>query len=105
MANAKLVVLIAGILKARLLSQRALAAMIGLDQAKISRLLRGDTAGFSTDRLLNILSKLGHDVEIRIGPPKGTPGVLAVSGAAHGHVAAPSNKREPHRVTSPGDLR
>jgi hypothetical protein len=37
---------------------------MGLDQPKVSALVRGRLAGFSTDRLLRCLMQLGQDVDI-----------------------------------------
>jgi predicted XRE-type DNA-binding protein len=92
-AKAKLVAQIAAILQTRRAPQRTLAAEVSLDQAKVSRLLRGDTTGFSTDRLLGILARLGHDIEIRVGPAKSTSGILTVSGPAQSHAAAAVRKK------------
>lgn len=47
-------------------TQSKAAEVIGLDQPKVSNLLRGRLAGFSVDRLLNILNRLGHNIEVRI---------------------------------------
>ena len=35
-----------------------------MDQPKISKLMRGDLYGFSTDQLFRFLTALGQDVEI-----------------------------------------
>jgi predicted XRE-type DNA-binding protein len=40
--------------------------IIGADQAKVSALLRGRLKGFSVERLVMFLVKLGRDVEISI---------------------------------------
>ena len=42
------------------------AAAVGLDQPKVSHLLRGRLAGFSADRLPHALNRLGRSVEVRI---------------------------------------
>lgn len=49
------------------------AEAVGLDQPKVSHLLRGRLAGFSVDRLLNILNRLGHSVEVRISAAEYDP--------------------------------
>jgi predicted XRE-type DNA-binding protein len=54
-------------------TQAEAAEVIGLDQPKVSNLLRGRLAGFSADRLLNILNRLGHSVEVRISAKEGDP--------------------------------
>jgi predicted XRE-type DNA-binding protein len=66
LAKAQLVVKIAEAIKKRHLTQKAAGALVGIDQPKISRLLNGDTTGFSIDRLIAILAALGNDVQIRI---------------------------------------
>jgi predicted XRE-type DNA-binding protein len=52
------------------LTQAQAAEIIGIDQPKISLLVRGRLSGFSTDRLLGYLNKLGSDIEIKVGEPK-----------------------------------
>ena len=42
------------------------AALMQLDQPKVSKLLSGHHRGFSSDRLLHILNLLGQDVIITI---------------------------------------
>lgn len=46
------------------LTQVAAAALMGIDQPKVSALLNGRLANFSTDRLMRLLTALGQDVEI-----------------------------------------
>lgn len=64
--KANLVHEIGAIIKARHLSQRTAAAQVGLTQPQLSGLLRGNWGGFSTDRLFDILNRLGYNVEVRI---------------------------------------
>lgn len=52
------------------LTQAEAAEIIGIDQPKISLLVRGRLSGFSTDRLLEYLNRLGSDIEIKVGEPK-----------------------------------
>jgi predicted XRE-type DNA-binding protein len=70
-AKAQLVHAISNTLKARNMTQAEAAALMGLDQPKVSKLLRGHFRGYSSDRLLHILNLLGQDVIITIvsGPP------------------------------------
>lgn len=42
------------------------AARLGIDQAKVSKLLAGQMAGFSIERLVHFLSMLGQDVEVTV---------------------------------------
>lgn len=48
------------------LTQKEAAQVLGIDQPKVSNLLRGRLSGFSTDRLLRFLNALGRDIEIVI---------------------------------------
>jgi predicted XRE-type DNA-binding protein len=48
------------------LTQAAAGKIIGVDQAKVSALLRGRLTGFSIERLVLFLTELGRDVEIKI---------------------------------------
>ncbi|ETX05221.1 helix-turn-helix domain-containing protein [Candidatus Entotheonella palauensis] len=66
LAKAELARRIGGIIKRRRLSQAQAAEVLGLDQPKVSALLRGKLEGFSTDRLLRFLNALDRDVEIVI---------------------------------------
>lgn len=50
------------------LTQVQAAEIIGIDQPKVSLLIRGRLSGFSTDRLIVYLNKLGSDVEITVKP-------------------------------------
>jgi len=50
------------------LTQTQAAAALGIDQPKVSALLRGKLADFSTERLIRFLNALGQDVEIVVRP-------------------------------------
>ena len=58
------------------LNQTEAAALIGLDQPKVSALVRGRLSGFSTDRLLRCLTLLGFTDNSRLTSafPAGTTG-------------------------------
>lgn len=62
--KARLMNVINAVMKRRGLSQKDAAEATGLNQADISRIQHGRGARYSTDRLLNILARLGTDVEI-----------------------------------------
>ncbi len=64
LAKAELVSRISDIMKERHLTQREAAALFGIDQPNVSRLLRGQLSGFSYERLLKFLNALGCDIEI-----------------------------------------
>ncbi len=63
-AKAELVRTIAHLIGQRGATQQAAAELLGIDQPKVSNLLRGRLAGFSTERLLGFLTALGRDVQI-----------------------------------------
>lgn len=66
LAKAELAHRIAGLIRERQLTQSEAASVLGVDQAKVSALVRGQVRGFSTDRLFRFLNALGQDVEIKI---------------------------------------
>ncbi|MGE3979134.1 MAG: helix-turn-helix domain-containing protein [Nitrospira sp.] len=53
-------------IKSRGWKQVEAAAQLGIDQAKVSKLLAGQMAGFSIERLVHFLSLLGQDVEVTV---------------------------------------
>jgi predicted XRE-type DNA-binding protein len=64
LARVRLAQQIAQIIERKALSQTAAAELMGLDQPKVSALVRGRLSGFSTDRLFRCLMQLGQDVDI-----------------------------------------
>ena len=64
LAKADLAVRIAEAIRARRLTQTRAAHVLKIDQPKISRHLRGQLSGFSTERLMHFLTLLGRDIEI-----------------------------------------
>jgi len=64
----RLAVEIVKIINARRLSQVAAAALLKVNQPKISALKNYKLDGFSVERLMSFLISLGQDVEIRIRP-------------------------------------
>jgi predicted XRE-type DNA-binding protein len=69
LAKSELAALIARALRARRLTQTAAARLLGIDQPKVSELLRGRLTRFSTERLMSFLTLLGRDVEIVVRGP------------------------------------
>jgi predicted XRE-type DNA-binding protein len=59
---------IARAIKARHLTQGAAATLLGIDQSKVSRITRGQFRGVSEAKLLELVTKLGRDVRIVVGP-------------------------------------
>ncbi|MDZ4821641.1 MAG: helix-turn-helix transcriptional regulator [Planctomycetota bacterium] len=68
LAKAQLSHLICQVIAARKLTQTKAAEAMGLDQPKISALMRGKLKGFSADRLFRCLNDLGQEVEIMVRP-------------------------------------
>jgi predicted XRE-type DNA-binding protein len=71
------------IVKRRRLTQVAAAALMRIDQPKVSALVNGRLANFSSDRLLRFLTALGQDVEITVktAPRSRTQGRIRVAAA------------------------
>jgi predicted XRE-type DNA-binding protein len=79
LAKAELTIKISEIIEAKGLTQAAAAKVLGIDQPKVSALLRGKLTGFSTERLIRFLNTLGRDVEIVVkDQPRRGPGHLQV---------------------------
>ena len=64
--KADLAISIAASIKKRGLSQTAAAKVLGIDQPKVSRLVRGDLYGFSIEQLIRLLAALGQKVSLKI---------------------------------------
>ncbi len=64
MTKAQLASHIRHTIKRRRLTQLQAGHLMGLDQPKVSALMNGRLAGFSSDRLMRFLAALGQDVEI-----------------------------------------
>jgi len=58
------------IIAGRKLTQTKAAAILGVDQPKVSALVHGRLDGFSSDRLFRFLNVLDRDVEIVIKPKR-----------------------------------
>jgi predicted XRE-type DNA-binding protein len=72
LAKAELARRISEVISERRLTQLEAAALLGIDQPKISALVRGRLGGFSLERLMRFLNLLGRDVQIVVTPkPKG----------------------------------
>lgn len=66
LVKAELARQITEIISKRHITQKEAAALLGIDQPKVSALIRGRLSGFSTERLFRFLNDLGQDVEIFI---------------------------------------
>jgi len=92
LARVRLAQQIAEIIERKALSQMDAAVLMGLDQPKVSALVRGRLSGFSTDRLLRCLMLLGQDVEIVVrDKPRDHPKAhISVIAAAHPDARSPA---------------
>jgi predicted XRE-type DNA-binding protein len=70
LAKAELAHVICTMIRAAKLTQVQAAKRLGIDQPKVSALMRGRLKDFSIDRLLRFANRLGRDVLIHLRPPK-----------------------------------
>jgi len=85
LTKASLTAAIAKAIKRRRFKNQSVAAgVLGIDQPKVSKLLRGHFAEYSVERLLSFLTRLGCDVKIEVADHAQTrrPGHLEVVEAA-----------------------
>ena len=66
LAKAELATKIIEEIQRRRLTQSQAAAILRIDQPKVSALKQGKLAGFSIERLMRLLLRLGRDVEITV---------------------------------------
>lgn len=66
LAKSRLAQRIAEIIQRQKLTQARAALILGIDQPKISKLVRGQLREFSTDRLFRFLKALNQDIQIII---------------------------------------
>ncbi len=72
LAKAELANKISVLIRERKLTQTKAAELLGIDQPKVSMLLRGRLTGFSIERLMRFLMLLGQDIRISVHPtPQG----------------------------------
>jgi predicted XRE-type DNA-binding protein len=76
----RLAVEIVRLINGRRLSQVAAAALLKINQPKVSALKNYKLDGFSVERLMTFLLALGQDVEIRIRSPRSpnAPGRISI---------------------------
>lgn len=66
LAKADLALAISTIISDHGWTQEEAAAVLGIDQPKISALMRGRLSGFSFERLMRFLNRLNYDVNVTI---------------------------------------
>ena len=78
LAKAQLVSRISAMIEERGLTQAQTTELLGVDQPKVSALLRGNFTGFSLERLFRLLIALDSDVSIVVKPKQQEHGHLNV---------------------------
>lgn len=68
-AKANLALRIRSVINDREMTQTEAAALLQIDQPKISAIINGRVDGFSTERLMRVLNDLGCDVVISVSAP------------------------------------
>lgn len=76
-------------IRKRKLTQQEAAEIMGIDQPKVSDIIRGKLSKYTLDRLIRFLIALGKDVDIVV---REKPRGAAISGI---HVRSESSKRPP----------
>jgi len=81
LAKAELAAKIIAEIQRRWLTQSQAAAILGIDQPKVSVLRQGKLSGFSIERLMRFLLLLGRDIEITVKdkPGRRSPARLRVA--------------------------
>jgi len=70
------------IIKERHLTQAQAGEILGIKQPHVSLLMRNRSGTFSVERLMDFLTALGHDVEIRVKRTRKPHGEVSVTVAA-----------------------
>ena len=76
-----LVVEIRKAMRALGLTQQAAAKRMGISQAKVSGMMRGDFTTLSERKLMDCLNRLGYDIEIKVRPAAEPLGHLTLASA------------------------
>ncbi len=81
LAKARLSSKIAEEIETRGLTQRQAGEILGIDQPRVSLLVRGKTGQFSLERIIELLGRLSFDVRIEATPsPTRSRGRMLVTG-------------------------
>jgi predicted XRE-type DNA-binding protein len=63
------------------LTQQDAARRMGVSQAKVSGMMRGDFTNLSERKLMDCLNRLGYDIEIKVRPASEPVGHLTLAAA------------------------
>lgn len=80
------------------LTQQEAAKRMGITQPKVSDMMRGDFTNLSERKLMDCLTRLGYDIEIKVRPAKAGIGHLMLAAAA---TASPSMPEPPSAASPP----
>ena len=69
--KSQIVVTLRRLIKARSLTQTEAAKRIGIGQPDLSNVMRGRFRGYSTERLMRMLTAFDQDVDITVRPRRG----------------------------------
>jgi predicted XRE-type DNA-binding protein len=61
------------------LTQQDAAKRMGITQPKVSDMMRGDFTNLSERKLMDCLTRLGYDIEIKVRPSKSETGHLSLA--------------------------
>lgn len=76
-----LVIEIRKAMKLQGLTQSAAAKLMGVSQPKVSHMMRGEFTNLSERKLMDCLTRLGYDIEIKIRPAQTEVGNLKLCAA------------------------
>jgi predicted XRE-type DNA-binding protein len=76
--KARLALQIYRIVRHRGMTQSEAASALGIKQPHVSLLMRNRAGSFSVGRLLEFLTRLGHDVEVTVRPTRREHGEMSV---------------------------
>jgi predicted XRE-type DNA-binding protein len=76
--KARLTLQIYRLIKVRGLSQAQAGEILGIQQPRVSALMRNRAGDFSVERLMDFLTALGQDVEITVRPTRNEHGSVSV---------------------------
>jgi len=74
-----LVIQIKKAIQSRGLTQHEAAKLMGITQPKVSDMMRGNFANLSERKLMDCLTRLGYDIEIKLRPTKSSIGTLRLA--------------------------
>lgn len=76
--KARLTLQIYRLIKQRSLTQAQVGELLGIQQPRVSALMRNRAGAFSIERLMDFLTALGQDVEITVRPTRKEHGSVSI---------------------------